>query len=61
MENNKIRENIKKEGIYLWQVADYLGITDSALSKKLRYKLSDEDRIAIENAIKELRKNDAAK
>ena len=51
-ENNiEIRIAAKEAGIYLWQIADALGIQDSALSRKLRRELPPEDRKKIMNAI----------
>ena len=41
-------------GVRLWQVADALGITDSALSRKLRKKLPDDEREEILSIIKQL-------
>jgi hypothetical protein len=38
--NEDIRELVKRDGIYLWQIAYNLGVSDSALSRKLRNELS---------------------
>ena len=49
--NSEIRIAAKEAGIYLWQIADALGIQDSALSRKLRRELPPEDREKIMNVI----------
>ena len=54
----RVNENIKRRaagaGVYLWQVADKLGISDTSLSRKLRYKLSDDEEKRIIQVIEEL-------
>ena len=42
--NQRIREHAKNKGVKLWEVADILGIHESALSRKLRKELSDTER-----------------
>ena len=39
MQNVNIRSYAKSRGVYLWQVACELGITDATLSRKLRKEL----------------------
>lgn len=55
MERNKdVRKYVKENAVCLWEVAEALGMADSALSRKLRRELPDEikDRIyAIVNQI----------
>lgn len=34
--NTEIREAANQAGVFLWQIADRLGITDSNFSRKLR-------------------------
>ncbi len=45
--NNDIRKYAKSKGVYLWEVAEALGILDAALSRKFRRELpqSEKDRI----------------
>jgi len=50
--NQDIRDLAKQHGVHLWQIADCLGITDSALSKRLRYELSNEEKEEICQIIK---------
>lgn len=42
MKNKDIRNYARSHNVKLWHIADELGITDSSLSRKLRYELSDE-------------------
>ena len=44
MKNTDIRSEIKTAGLYLWQIADALGINDGNFSRKLRHELSDEEK-----------------
>jgi hypothetical protein len=39
MKNIEIKALIKKNGLYLWQIADKLGMNDSNFSRKLRKEL----------------------
>ena len=40
--NEKVRAELKKHGMYQWQLADLLGTTDVTLSKWFRHELSEE-------------------
>lgn len=42
--NCDIREKAKKEGCYLWEIADNLGMSDSAFSRVLRRELQPEEK-----------------
>ena len=42
--NKIIRNELKKAKMKQWQLADLLEISESALVRKLRYELSDEER-----------------
>jgi len=52
--NKDIREAAKAAGIFLWQIAERLGIQDSNLSRKLRAELPDSEKINILRIIAEL-------
>lgn len=54
MGNQDIKRAAGGAGVRLWQVADALRITDSALSRKLRKKLPDDEREEILSIIKQL-------
>ena len=48
MANECIKRAAKGRKVHLWQVANMLGMADSAFSRKLRYELSeDEQRMII--------------
>ena len=42
--NQKLKKKKKTKDVKLWEVAEVLGIQDSALSRKLRKELSDTER-----------------
>ena len=44
MFNKDIREAAKRAGVYLWQVADALGVNDGNFSRKLRKELPREEK-----------------
>lgn len=56
MINLEIRKAAKEKGVKLWQIADRLGIWDTALSRKLRYELSEDETQKILDIINELAK-----
>lgn len=56
MKNNDIRTETKAAGIYLWQIAERLGLADSNFSKLLRHELSSERKEEIRKIIEELKK-----
>lgn len=44
MLNQDVREAAKAAGVKLWQIAESLGMADSAFSRKLRHELPEETR-----------------
>ncbi len=42
MKNKDIRAYSNQKGIYLWQIAECLGIADTTFSRKLRTELPEE-------------------
>lgn len=44
MANQDVRVAAKAAGVKLWQIAEELGIADSAFSRKLRHELPEETR-----------------
>jgi hypothetical protein len=54
MKNSDIRIAAKKHNIKLWEIADVLELTDSALSRKLRYELDDKTKSKIFSIIEDL-------
>ncbi len=43
-ENNDIRAYAKSNGVYLWEVAEKMGILDASLSRKLRRELPQNEK-----------------
>ena len=58
MKNLDIRQEVKENGLYLWQIADKLSISDNWLSRLLRHELSDEKKSEIRAIIKELKEGE---
>lgn len=43
MKNSIIRIQAKRHNVFLWEVAEALGISDTHFSRKLRHELSEEE------------------
>lgn len=54
MRNVDIRNEAKEAGIKLWQVAEKLGMSDSAFSRFLRHELPDPKKTQIRKIIHEM-------
>ena len=54
MTKAEIKKLAKNLGVYMWQIAEKLGITDSTLSRKLRRPLSETDTAKVLAAIEQL-------
>lgn len=54
MKNLDIRIMAKSNGIYLWQIANYLGISEATLCRWLRFDITPDRRSQIEDAISNL-------
>lgn len=59
MANKEIRCAIINHGIRQYALADKLGMTETALSKKLRKELEPDERERILNAISEMSKGES--
>ena len=57
--NEEIRTALRYSGVYKYEVAHELGITDSWFSKLLRYELPDEKKREIMQAIFRVRERNA--
>jgi len=55
MNNKEIRKTAKNAGVYLWQIAEALGIRDTSFSRELRHELSDKRRAEVFRAIDRLK------
>lgn len=58
MKNRDIRNAAAGNGVFLWQVADVLGIADSSFSRKLRRELGETEKRKILDIISALAKED---
>lgn len=58
MANENVKIFAKEKKVYLWRVAEHMGIQDSALSRKLRKELPPEEKERILAAIDRLAKED---
>ncbi|WP_286944789.1 hypothetical protein [Acetobacterium sp. UBA5834] len=56
MKNKEIKETLKKANIYQWQVAEAMGIGETALSRKMRKELPEKEKKQIIDVIEELKK-----
>lgn len=56
MQNSDIRTAAAKAGVWLWQIAERLGMTDSNFSRKLRRELAQNEKEKIFGVIDELAK-----
>lgn len=54
--NQDIRKIVKKADLKLWQIAEKLGISDGNFSRKLRFELSQEEKLKILKLINEFRR-----
>ena len=59
MRNQDIRRAAAGSGVFLWQVADVMGIADSSLSRKMRKELPEDEKQKIFGIIEELAKEAA--
>ena len=42
--NNEIKKKTKTNGVFLWEIAEKLGIADNAFSRKLRRELPQDEK-----------------
>lgn len=54
MRNLEIRERAKEKNVYLWQIAEYLGICEMTLTRKLRKELPETEKQTILSVIQTL-------
>lgn len=59
MTGTEVKQLAKQNGVYLWQIAEKLGINDGNFSRKLRKPLSDEDTERVLSAIDQLKAEQA--
>lgn len=49
--NLDIRQEAKDAGVFLWEIADALGICDTHLSRKLRHEMPEAEKLKVKSAI----------
>lgn len=54
MNNQEIKRMLRERHVRQWRLADKLGISESALCRRLRYQLTDEEFAEMSAAIKEI-------
>ena len=55
MKNAELREKIKAEGLFFWQIAEALGVSDVTLRKWLRSEYDTSHQAAIQSALYKLK------
>ena len=53
--NTEVRDHIKNNGLYYWQIAEYMKIHESEFSRMLRREMSEETKQKILEAVYALR------
>lgn len=54
MHNVAIRAAAKAANVYLWQIADEIGITDNEFSRRLRHEFPEQEQARIIRIIEEI-------
>lgn len=57
LRNRRLREVCKKHRMYLWELADLLGITEVTLSRKLRRELTEDEQNDLIRIVEEAANN----
>ena len=52
--NNDVKSYAKKQGVFLWEIAEAIGLADSNFSRKLRRELPDNEKQRILAIIDEI-------
>ena len=55
--NSEIKQEMRSRGVHQWQIADYLGIGESTLCRKMRSELDPEFKRQVKQAILALDKS----
>lgn len=59
MTGTEVKQLAKENGVFLWQIAEKMGINDGNFSRKLRKPLSDSDTAKVLNAVEQLKNEQA--
>lgn len=57
MFNSDVRTAAKNSGVFLYQVAAMLGISEPTMTRKLRFELSEQEKKSIFEAIEKIKAN----
>lgn len=52
--NSDIKDHMRASGVYQWQIAEYLGISEATMCRKMRSELKPEFRDQVNQAIQAL-------
>lgn len=52
--NKDIRNMAKAKNVYIWEIADALGVCAETVTRKLRHELDDEEKAKFKKAIQEI-------
>ncbi|MFT3951198.1 MAG: hypothetical protein QM689_04490 [Oscillospiraceae bacterium] len=55
MKNKSVREYAKRNGVFLWQVAAYLNISEPTMTRRLRTELTESEKSEIFAAVNSLK------
>lgn len=56
MANDTIKREAKRKGVYMWQIADRMGMHETTLLRHLRHELPESKQRSILEAIEEIAK-----
>lgn len=59
MNNKELRKLAKERGVFFWQVAIELGISEATMTRKLRVELPDQEESKIKSIIERLSETSA--
>ena len=54
--NEDIRQTAKERGVFLWEIAEAMGIQDGTFSRKLRRELQSKEKVKVREIISQLAK-----
>lgn len=55
MTGAEVKQLAKENGVFLWQIAEKMGINDGNFSRKLRKPLNDSDTAKVLDAVEQLK------
>ncbi|MBQ5319755.1 MAG: hypothetical protein J6K17_11735 [Oscillospiraceae bacterium] len=58
--NADVRTTAKSAGVFLYQVAAFMGISEPTMTRKLRFELSEQEKKPIFEAIEKIAKENAS-